>query len=288
MKNSGHRNRGLSPAVLLSFLAVFLLTPLSHSADIDWNSSYEEALQKSEATGKPVFLDLYADWCGPCKQMEKEIFPLEKVSSFISGKFIPLRLNVDENQEIARKYQVMSIPTLLVLEKDGQPSGRLVGMLPAEQMLKELEDILGVRQEYIRLEKETSQNPENAKSHYQLGQAAWRLDRYDAATRQLEKAIELDPAGEEIGLGTASIMLARTYGAKGDVEPAIKMLESYLEKHPDSAHEYEARFFLGVLHLDNRQVEQAKEYLQAALKAPEGRLEKQIRDDAEYILSQVP
>ena len=72
---------------------------------------------------KPVLVDFYADWCGPCKMTAPV---LEKLSEAQDAVEI-MKLNVDDSPEIAQAYQVMSIPNLVVF-KDGQPAARAVGV----------------------------------------------------------------------------------------------------------------------------------------------------------------
>lgn len=77
---------------------------------------------------KPVLLDFYADWCGPCK-MAGPI--LEELAGEYEGKVIIAKLDVDKNQEVAGKFGVMSIPTVIMFEK-GEESSRQVGFAGKE------------------------------------------------------------------------------------------------------------------------------------------------------------
>ncbi len=82
----------------------------------------------------PTLVDFWAEWCGPCKMMEG---PLEEIAGEHSGKLNVVKLNVDENQQTAMQYGVMSIPTLIVF-KDGQEMKRLVGARSRTQLEAEL------------------------------------------------------------------------------------------------------------------------------------------------------
>ncbi len=80
---------------------------------------------------KPVLVDFYADWCGPCK-MQAPI--LKEVSAAINGRARIIKIDVDKNQRIAQQYQVQSIPTI-ILFKNGKPIWRQAGVANKQQLL---------------------------------------------------------------------------------------------------------------------------------------------------------
>lgn len=89
--------------------------------------NFEEEVIKSE---KPVLIDFYADWCGPCKMLSPIIDEVAEENSDIKV----VKVNVDDSQDLAMKYQVMSIPTLVVI-KNGEEVNRSVGLIDKSQVL---------------------------------------------------------------------------------------------------------------------------------------------------------
>ena len=81
---------------------------------------------------KPVLVDFYADWCGPCKMMAPII---DELAGEYDGVATIGKLNVDDNPEIAQQYRVMTIPTLMIF-KNGQAVDSVVGVVP-KKVLKE-------------------------------------------------------------------------------------------------------------------------------------------------------
>lgn len=86
----------------------------------------------------PVLVDFYADWCGPCKAMGPIV---EDLASEYAGKVKVGKVNVDENQELAMKYSVMSIPTFLVF-KGEDVVARTMGMQDKAALVKAMESAL--------------------------------------------------------------------------------------------------------------------------------------------------
>ena len=95
------------------------------------NTNFDAEISK---TGAPILVDFWAVWCGPCRMIAPELEKLheEKKDLIRIGK-----LNVDENRDIAIRYGITSIPTLLLF-KDGQVAKKIIGAMPKEKILSEV------------------------------------------------------------------------------------------------------------------------------------------------------
>ncbi|MCL1890665.1 MAG: thioredoxin [Coriobacteriia bacterium] len=84
---------------------------------------------------KPYLVDFWAAWCGPCQAVAPVV---EQIAEELGEQIYVGKLNVDEEQEVAMRYRVMSIPTL-VLFKDGEAATVMVGAMPKEELLNRIE-----------------------------------------------------------------------------------------------------------------------------------------------------
>jgi thioredoxin len=98
-------------------------------------SSFQELLAESEV---PVLVDFYAPWCGPCQMM---VPILDRVSQDLKSKLRVVKINTDNYPAIASEHRIEALPTL-VLFKNGQPVDRIEGVLPADQLIPRLQNLL--------------------------------------------------------------------------------------------------------------------------------------------------
>ncbi|SKB70278.1 Thioredoxin-like [Sphingobacterium nematocida] len=100
-----------------------------------------QALQQAANDRKLVFLDAYTDWCGPCKEMDRSVFPLPKVGSYINDKFLALKVNAEKGEgvEIRKKYAINAYPTYLILDLQGKELHRIVGFMSGDELIQKLE-----------------------------------------------------------------------------------------------------------------------------------------------------
>jgi thioredoxin 1 len=102
--------------------------------DVTDTTFEQEVLQ----AGKPVLVDFWAPWCGPCRMVAPVV---EELAEEYSGKVDFVKLNTDDNPNTTVKYGIRSIPTLLVF-KNGEPVGQIVGFRPKSDLQKRLDAVV--------------------------------------------------------------------------------------------------------------------------------------------------
>ncbi|XP_008784175.2 thioredoxin Y, chloroplastic-like [Phoenix dactylifera] len=102
-------------------------------------SSFDELLEKSD---KPVLVDFYATWCGPCKFM---VPILEQVGEQLKDKIQVVKIDTEQYTSIANQYKIEALPTFIIF-RDGKPCDRFEGAMPAHALIHRIESVLAVPQ----------------------------------------------------------------------------------------------------------------------------------------------
>ena len=128
--------------VTIPLLVGCLALSISAMAAVDWQNSYATALARAKKEKKLVMVDIYATWCLPCKQLEKETFANKDVEARLSNQVISVKLDLEkilDNAELAKQFARDTIPYVVFLDSDGKKLSEFVGFLTADEFLKELD-----------------------------------------------------------------------------------------------------------------------------------------------------
>lgn len=103
-----------------------------------FHGSFDEALEKAKVENKLIFVDFYTSWCGPCKQMTKDIFPLEEVGNFYNEHFVCCKVDAEKGEGIAlaKKYGIRGYPTFLFADANGNSVHSGIGGKSVEKFIE--------------------------------------------------------------------------------------------------------------------------------------------------------
>jgi thiol:disulfide interchange protein len=104
--------------------------------------SHGQALAKARSEKKVVMIDFYSDTCIPCRQLDTETFSNARVRAFLNEKTVAVRVNIEDNRQLARMYRIALIPCLVFVNGEGEEVGRLLGFASPEGFLAKARQIV--------------------------------------------------------------------------------------------------------------------------------------------------
>jgi len=175
-----------------------------------FEGTYDEALARAKERKLPLFVDLFAAWCGPCKDLEEKVFADPAVAAFMNSRLVAVKLDAEEGEgpDLKKRFDLPGCTTGLIIDPaTGKEIDRLVGFAPPKEYLKDLAQVLG-GSSLADLEKKAKASPKD------LG--AWldyakRLDerRRKGAVAAWKKVAALDPKDGKGKRSQALLALAR-------------------------------------------------------------------------------
>ena len=125
---------------LLGSIAILAaMSPLGDGMEF-FEGGWDEAVKAAERNGQLVFVDVYTEWCGPCKLMDANVYPKDAVGDYFNPRFVNIKLDAEDEEvdgpEIAERYDIGGYPTLLFLNPDGSEIGRGVAGLDVGGLIR--------------------------------------------------------------------------------------------------------------------------------------------------------
>lgn len=219
----------------------------AHPTEIEWASSYQLAMEQARAEDKLVMVDFYTHWCGWCKVLDKKTYSDAKVAQE-ADRMVNVKINAESDVATATRYGVQAYPTVLFLNPDGTVRQTMQGFRPPEQFLPLLGQVLDTSGERMQLAHRIDVAPRDPSLRRAFADLLAIDGRWQEARAQLDTlllVVEQDEARTEAVLDGA--IWSYRSGAAAQAREALKDWIDDHRKHPRAI---EARYFLGLVHVE--------------------------------------
>ena len=178
-----------------SILGFLLIAAISFAQGIQFeNGNFASLLAKAKKENKLIFVDAYAVWCGPCKLMVKNIFPLKNVGDYYNSHFVNAKIDMEKGEgiELAKKYKVSAFPTYLFINGDGEEVHRTLGYVEADNFIQFAKDAEDPSKRLTTLKKKFEDGEKNPEFLMNLAQLTMYNDA-DFTSRVIARYFEAKP-----------------------------------------------------------------------------------------------
>lgn len=234
----------------------------AHAREISWQTNLQKASATALSANKPILIEFWADWCPPCKVMDAEVYPDTAVIKAMA-KVLPVRIDVDKQGDVARKYEVASMPTLVFADSYGNELFRFTGTITAATMIQLLQELPGDVTNINQLARILAKDKENFTALESLGRELKAAGLFRSSNVYYGRAIRGRTAPEQVSTrGDILIAMGHNHLELKEFREAANAFQRYLKDFSGGRAEPEAMLGLGRALLFQNKRADAKRALQ--------------------------
>jgi thioredoxin-like negative regulator of GroEL len=219
-------------ALVAVVVAVGGLATQGRAASIEWSTNLDQASAAARRANKPMLVDFWADWCVPCHVMDATVYSDERVAKAMA-RVVPVRLDFDRKREIARKYDIPGVPTILLTDSYGTELFRFTGEIAADAMIQLLAETPGDVTEINRLTQMVARDRKDFAALDALGRELRAARFYRSSNAYYERALGTRGSKADAGRrGAIMIAMARNHLEVKEIDRARRLLRSVAGKYP--------------------------------------------------------
>jgi thioredoxin-like negative regulator of GroEL len=217
-----------------AFFLGFVLQSTARAESVRWYSNFDEASTAARESNKPMMMDFWAGWCAACKVMENDVY---RDDTFVNAapQFLTVRIDFDKTQALARKYNVVELPTLIFTDSYGTELFRYRGFIDARALAELMRSLPADVSEFNRLDRILAQDKNNFDALANMGKDLRAAGLYLASNDYYQRALQRSDAKVNAS-GRESILtqMAMNSLEVKDGKRAAEVLEKCLKEFPNS------------------------------------------------------
>lgn len=273
-----HFPKAYSLIIILIF--TFLMSFQGISAkDKIWQTSILKAMEIAKKENKPIFLELYADWCTICKSLEKNILPDPSVQNVLDD-YILVRLNGEEFPNLMERYEVQGFPTLLFLDKYANYIQKLSGMPSKELLIREAKLAHKNSNLESKLIAAWKKNPNLAQTNFELAVYFYQKEELSKSVELFTQASQKAKKSEWDLKRQSNYNIALITMNQGKYKEAIGLWQNYIKSYAKAPQLSGAYFHRGICYKELKENSKAKlDFKKATAISPDEEEKKIIREE---------
>jgi thiol-disulfide isomerase/thioredoxin len=193
-------------SIVIIFLAFIVSNTFSQEKNVSaggmsfFEGSWNEVLAAAKTQNKYIFVDSFADWCGPCKWMVKNVFNTEAAGNFYNENFIMYAFDMEKGEgvDFAKKYDVRVYPTYLYFSPDGEIVHRSVGSKPVEKFIEDGKNALDPSKQFLSMQKKYEQGERSESFLYDYVHALANANQKEDVISEVANAYLGDQKQEDL------------------------------------------------------------------------------------------
>ena len=207
------------------------------ASTITWERDYEKAVERARAEKKLIVADMFTDWCVLCKKMDAETFSDPQLIQDIANKYVWLKLNTETEEDgirLQKELAILTYPTTLVLDRDGEEVDRIGRFLPAPEFTEAVQSSVRNPGSILNLRKAVQEQPNSVSAHYALAEKLLDQNNYAKALPEFQKVVQLDPENREHKSDMSQYNVALCLASQEKFVEAIEQLDLLQSRFPVS------------------------------------------------------
>jgi thioredoxin-like negative regulator of GroEL len=232
-------------------------------ASITWFKDLDRASEAAKKTNRPMMIEFWADWCAPCKVMDKEVYSDQKLIAAISDRIVPVRLHFDLQQDLARRYNVPAIPYIVFTNSNGTELMHHRGILGANDLTAVIKALPADVSELNRLDRALQENKNQFEDLVAMGQALRAASFLQTSNEYYGRAAAQNEAKQDIGKREFILTeMGLNYLDLKEAKQAAQIFETCLKEFPQSSNRPDFLLNLANAYVMNEQKGKARKSLE--------------------------